>query len=100
MSRSKKKDYPKKFDSRRFDGNCRNHGSCSYCEGNRTHFDKKARARADKDNQANEFFGYWHHPDGSDALESATNKRLEQIGVDPHDWKALVELGILWKPEH
>ena len=25
------------YDSRRFDHTCRNHGSCSWCEGNRTY---------------------------------------------------------------
>lgn len=47
MSRTIKKPYPKKFDSRRFDRSCRNHGSCAYCQANRTFFDKKARERVD-----------------------------------------------------
>jgi hypothetical protein len=51
MSRSIKKDYPKKFDSRRFDWSCKHGGSCSHCRGNRLFFDKKARARADKQEQ-------------------------------------------------
>jgi len=29
-----RKDY---YNSRRFDWGCRNHGSCGWCEGNRTH---------------------------------------------------------------
>ena len=51
MSRSRKKDYPKKFDPRRFDHTCRNHGGCGYCLNNRIFFDKKARNKADKNNQ-------------------------------------------------
>lgn len=34
MSRTKKKPYTK---SKAFDVTCRNHGSCSYCYGNRMH---------------------------------------------------------------
>lgn len=34
MSRTKKRSYTK---SKRFDKTCRNHGSCSYCYGNRMH---------------------------------------------------------------
>lgn len=29
------------FDSRRFDSTCRNHGTCPWCHGNRTHKNKK-----------------------------------------------------------
>jgi len=29
------------YDSRRFDPTCRNHGSCSWCEGNRQHRHRK-----------------------------------------------------------
>jgi hypothetical protein len=46
MSRSIKKDYPKKFDSRRFDQSCRNHGGCDYCKYNRLFFDRKKRTAA------------------------------------------------------
>jgi hypothetical protein len=42
------KEYPNRKDkrkpyykSKRFDRSCRNHGSCGYCEGNRTHHNKK-----------------------------------------------------------
>lgn len=34
MSRTKKKNYT---GSKRFDKNCRNHGSCGYCKNNRLH---------------------------------------------------------------
>ena len=46
MSRTTKKDYPKKFDSRRFDWSCKHGGSCSYCRDNRMFFDKKARVKS------------------------------------------------------
>jgi len=49
MSRSIKKDYPKKFDSRRFDHSCRNHGGCDYCRLNRLFFDKKKRTAVSLD---------------------------------------------------
>jgi len=51
MSRSNKKDFPNKFDSRRFDHSCRNHGKCSYCKRNRLFFDKKARTKANKNEE-------------------------------------------------
>ena len=31
------------------DCTCRNHGSCSYCAENRTHFDRKRRQVADQE---------------------------------------------------
>jgi hypothetical protein len=68
MSRSKKKDYPKRFDSRRFDHSCRNHGSCGYCERNRIFFDRKARAKADKQNQEKDFYDSVAVPDLTDVL--------------------------------
>ena len=46
MSRSIKKDYPRKNDSRHFDWSCKNGGSCEYCRSNRLFFDSKARTRA------------------------------------------------------
>lgn len=52
MSRSTKKPYPKKFDARRFDWSCKNHGSCDYCKNNRLFFDKKARAKANPKDQS------------------------------------------------
>ena len=46
------KEHRKKYtDSRRFDGTCRNHGACSWCEGNRKFFDTKNRLAADIDEQ-------------------------------------------------
>lgn len=49
------KNYPNRKDkrrpyrgSKRFDRSCRNHGSCKYCENNRTFFDKKARVVAEE----------------------------------------------------
>lgn len=34
--------------SKAFDYSCHNHGSCSYCEDNRLHHDRKARAIIDE----------------------------------------------------
>jgi hypothetical protein len=44
--KEKRKQYTK---SQAFDASCRCHGGCSYCEGNRTFFDKKRRKRADEE---------------------------------------------------
>lgn len=52
MSRSTKKPYPKKFDARRFDWSCKNHGSCDHCKNNRLFSDKKARAKANPKDQS------------------------------------------------
>jgi hypothetical protein len=68
MSRSKKKDYPKKFDPRRFSHSCRNHGSCGYCERNRVFFDLKARAEANLAEQEKDFYDYMAVPDLTDVL--------------------------------
>ncbi len=97
MSRSRKKDYPKKFDSRRFARSCRHGGSCSYCRRNRLHFDAKARSKANLKEQSNEWFGYWGYPDPSDADQVESEKTYRRMGIDPHDWDALVELGELYK---
>lgn len=78
--------------SKAFDCSCRNHGSCSYCESNRTLFDKKARLRTE--GQEDEFFGYWHMCDPSDATEAAYDERLKQIDVDPHDFETRRELDV------
>lgn len=83
MSRSIKKDYPKKFDSRRFDHSCRSHGGCSYCSDNRQFFDKKARARLN--NQENEFFGYWWMPDPTDVGMDMADELMEKFGFDPNN---------------
>lgn len=45
MSRTKRKPYT---GSKRFDSSCRNHGSCSWCEGNRTHKNSKRRKVAEE----------------------------------------------------
>lgn len=68
MSRSRKKDYPKKFDSRRFDQSCRNHGGCGYCVNNRTFFDVKSRVKADLTEQEKDFYDSMEVPDPTDVL--------------------------------
>lgn len=55
MSRSTSRKYPKKFDSRRFDWSCRNHGSCAYCRRNRLHFDARARVKANIQEQIGDY---------------------------------------------
>jgi len=49
VSRSRKKPYPRKNDSRHFDWSCKNHGGCPYCESNRQHADRKRRTAANED---------------------------------------------------
>jgi hypothetical protein len=85
MSRSRKKDYPKIHDSRRFDWSCRHGGSCSYCRRNRLHFDAKARSKADLTEQSNEWFGYWGHPDPTDVDMSLSDELGEKFGIDWRD---------------
>ena len=83
MSRTHKKDYPKKFDSRRFDHTCRSHGRCSYCSRNRQFFDAKARSVLD--NQENEWFGYWNYCDPYDASANHIEKLYEKAGLSWRD---------------
>lgn len=78
--------------SKAFDCSCRNHGSCSYCENNRTLFDKKARLKTE--GQEDEFFGYWNLPDPLDANINHYDEILEKIGVDPWDFEARRELDV------
>jgi len=85
MSRSIKADYPKRFDSRRFDWSCRNHGSCGYCERNRLHFDKKARAKSNLAEQSDEWFGYWGYADPIDVDMDLTEELAEKFGIDLWD---------------
>jgi hypothetical protein len=81
MSRSRKKDSPKKFDSRRFDYTCRNHGSCPHCENNRIFFDAKARARADQENQEVEFFNYFCLLDPTDVNMDISEELYKKFGT-------------------
>jgi hypothetical protein len=80
MSRSKKKEYPKKFDPRRFSHSCRNHGSCGYCERNRIFFDRKAREKADKQNQEIEFFNYFCFLDPTDVDMDLSEELFKKFG--------------------
>ena len=75
-----------------FDCSCRNHGSCGYCNSNRTIFDKRARLRVE--GQVDEWFGYWNLPDPSDVTEDVLHEALERIGVDPWDFETLRELDV------
>ena len=78
--------------SKAFDCSCRNHGSCGYCESNRTIFDKKARLRTS--DQVDEWFGCWNLPDPYDADTAAYDERLRQISVDPWDFDTRRELDV------
>jgi len=78
--------------SKAIDCTCRNHGSCSYCESNRTIFDTKARMRLE--GQEDEWFGYWNLPDPMDVDHDRWDERLKAIGVDPWDFESLRELDI------
>ena len=88
-----KKEYRKPYrGSKRFDRSCRNHGSCSYCQEGRTHFDKKARLRVE--GQVDEWFGYWNLPDPYDASSDAYDERLKEIDIDPWDFETRRELDV------
>lgn len=76
--------------SKRIDHTCRNHGSCSFCEGNRLIADTKARMRLE--GQEDEFFGYWNLPDPSDVDTDRVDERLEVIGIDPWDFDTRREI--------
>jgi hypothetical protein len=77
--KEKRKNY---YGSQAFDHSCRPHGSCPYCENNRKFADKKARRRANKTEQENEFFGLW--PDPIDALLDVEDKLIDKMGWDTY----------------
>ena len=78
--------------SKAFDCACRNHGSCSYCESNRTLFDKKARMKVK--GQEDEWFGYVNLPDPHDASTDAYEELLQARGIDPWDFETRRELDV------
>ncbi len=78
--------------SKALDCTCRNHGSCSYCESNRTIFDKKARMKVE--GQEDEWFGCWNLPDPLDASTDAYDELLQARGIDPWDFETRSELDI------
>lgn len=50
------KEYRKPFfNSKSFDYSCRNHGSCSYCEGNRKHSTMRKQLMADIGEQLEDY---------------------------------------------
>ena len=95
MSRTRKKDYPKKYDSRRFDYSCRSHGSCAYCRDNRLHFDAKARARANVKEQIDEYIDrVIGAGDPEDSLMYHDDAVLYQHVIDPWDFETRRELDL------
>lgn len=56
------------YNSGDVDSSCRPHGGCPYCEGNRLFSTKKAKLRANKEDQENEFYGYSMTPGPEDAM--------------------------------
>ena len=78
--------------SKRIDHTCRNHGSCSYCEGNRLIADRKARMRLE--GQVDEVFSEWQGGDPDDVNEDVVNEALEKIDVDPWDFETRRELDV------
>lgn len=62
------------------DSRCCNHGSCAWCEGNRTHTVRKAFEGTE--GQEDEFFGYWFYPDPSDVTMDLYDEQIEKFGID------------------
>jgi hypothetical protein len=89
--KEKRKNY---YGSEAFDHSCRPHGGCPYCENNRKFADKKARRRANKTEQENEFFGYWNMPDPTDVMMDIEEEIHKKVGTltyaydigEPEDW--------------
>ncbi len=67
MSRTVRKPYTK---SKRFDRTCRNHGSCPWCEGNRTHnYTKRLKAAEECLREAFQLLSSLDLPKGSIDVE-------------------------------
>ena len=95
MSRSTSRKYPKKFDSRRFDWSCRNHGSCAYCRRNRLHFDARARVKANMQEQMGDYIDRMIGAgDPNDALTDHENAALVKHGIDPWDFQTRRDLDV------
>lgn len=90
--KEKRKPY---YKSGRFDRTCRNHGSCPYCERNRTIQGKKEESRLE--GQEDEFFGYWFQPDPSDVDMDLTEEILPKFGYDAWDFKQLEDMENNWQ---
>jgi len=73
------------YDSRRFDHSCRNNGSCSWCEGNRTHSGTKSKLKTD--GQVDEWFGYWGYPDPSDIDSQIYEEHAANFGMT--EWELI-----------
>lgn len=71
MTRTKKRPYTK---SKRFDKTCRNHGSCPYCEGNRTHNSAVQGQKASIFEELCSSCGGYLEPDGTCGVCDKENK--------------------------
>lgn len=74
MSRTRKRDYPRKRDPRRYDYSCLNHGGCPWCEANRQHQDTRARAAAADDLRA-----HARGDDFNEALEEKIDRAMAAL---------------------
>jgi hypothetical protein len=71
------------YGSQAFDHSCRPHGSCPYCESNRTFSDKKARLKAKMKEQIDEYIDLRIGAgDPTDAMMDHEEFIAEKIGVD------------------
>ena len=74
------KEHRRKFyGAKAVDNTCRNHGSCSYCEGSRTFSNRREESRLD--GQEDEYFCYWMHPDPYDAVLDVSDQLLIKFGI-------------------
>lgn len=74
--------------SARWDCTCRNHGSCSYCLSNRTIQSKRAKDKANTEEQIDEFIDLQIGAgDPIDALMAYDEEVLEKFGIDPWDFE-------------
>ena len=81
------------YNSGRFDTSCRPGGGCPHCEANRKHATNKAKMKASKKEQENEYFGYWNTPGPEDANMAFEEELYKRVGTltyetyeEPEDW--------------
>jgi len=78
--KEKRKEY---YGSQAFDHSCRPHGGCPYCENNRKFSDKKARMRANKREQVQDYCdSYIGAGDPTCAMMDHEELIARKIGVD------------------
>lgn len=91
------KEHRKKFrGAKAIDCSCRNHGSCSYCLGNRLHSTKKRKmSLPEKEQEYVETCAYIGDPE--DVEMNRADELMERFGFDPDDRDDMIQSGMFYR---